>query len=310
MSAPEFITVPLKVYADPLIGHAGKLLYGRLKLYAGKDGRAYPKHDTLGAELGLSNRQVRYVLMELRAGGWIDWTRTRTSCVYTVFPDRQKTADQARQDIADLVAENCRSRSAENCRQKRSIENHHQNRGTEKPPVPEQGKTVFKSQVADDDEKPAKTYASPEAELKAIYRDKTSSEISPDVERRIWESVELSECPRDKFVEALRPHVPNNWKNPGGFLTSFARRIRSIRKPEPSPAESSIPDDPPKNEHGRCSACGGIGYKHWDEDPAAREYCACQLGRDLKEADSRRKPQPEVVAVFDAETVHEMAVQP
>ena len=129
---PEFIMVPLTVYADPLIGHAAKLIYGRLRLYAGKDGRAYPKHERLGGEIGLADRQIRYVLMELRAAGWIDWTRTRASCVYTVFSDRQKSADQARQDIADLMAEKCRSRSAEKCRQKRSIENHHQKRSMEK----------------------------------------------------------------------------------------------------------------------------------------------------------------------------------
>ena len=115
MSAADFIIVPGNVLRDSIIGPAAKLLYGRLKRYAGKDGKAYPKHETLASEICLADRQVRYLLMELRAAGWIDWVRTRTSCVYTVHSDRQKSADQARQDIADLNAVKCRSRSAVKC---------------------------------------------------------------------------------------------------------------------------------------------------------------------------------------------------
>src|ERR1019366_1604651 len=132
MSAADFIIVPGNVLRDSIIGPAAKLLYGRLKRYAGKDGKAYPKHETLASEICLADRQVRYLLMELRAAGWIDWVRTRTSCVYTVHSDRQKSADQARQDIADLNAVKCRSRSAVKCLQKSSIEDHHQKRSIEK----------------------------------------------------------------------------------------------------------------------------------------------------------------------------------
>lgn len=130
---PDFVAIPYAVFVDPNLSHAAKLTYGRLKLYAGEDGRAFPKHETLASEVCLRDRQLRTVLSELQAAGWIEWRRARTNCVYTVFPDRQKTAtlnDPDRQKTATqsggklpiTSAENCHSRVAENCLQKRSTE--------------------------------------------------------------------------------------------------------------------------------------------------------------------------------------------
>jgi hypothetical protein len=140
-----------------------------------------------------------------------------------------------------------------------------------------------------DDEKPktareGEIYAHPEDELKAIYREKTGDEISPDVERRVWELVEIRGVPRKQFMDELRKHVPNAWKNPAGFLTNFARKIGSVATPEPAPPAEP---EPPKNGNGRCSGCNGIGYAHWDADLAARVYCDCRMGRELKRVDAR-----------------------
>jgi hypothetical protein len=89
---PDFIAIPYQVFIDKHLRPTSKLVYGRLRLYAGKDGRCYPKHQTLASELGITDRQIRTVLQELRIRGWIDWIKARTSCLYTVHSDRKKTS--------------------------------------------------------------------------------------------------------------------------------------------------------------------------------------------------------------------------
>jgi hypothetical protein len=80
------------------------------------------------------------------------------------------------------------------------------------------------------DEKPEgvpRTYGNPQDELRAIYREKTGAEISADVESRVWEAAELRDYSMQRFVEELRPHVANAWRNPAGFLTNFARKFEA-----------------------------------------------------------------------------------
>jgi hypothetical protein len=107
-----FVQVPLVVLHDRSVSHAAKLAYARLLLYAGRDGLCNPAQETLAAEVCLRPRQVRTVLSELKARGWITWKRTRTSCWYEItgpVPDRQKTADQIGRKLPVRAAENCRS---------------------------------------------------------------------------------------------------------------------------------------------------------------------------------------------------------
>jgi hypothetical protein len=99
----------------------------------------------------------------------------------------------------------------------------------------------------------------------------------------VWETVELRGVPLAEFMEQLRPHVANHWKNPPGFLTNFARKIGAVAMPGPPAAPAPTPE-PPKNANGRCSVCKGIGYT----DLAAKAYCTCRLGRDLKRTEERR----------------------
>lgn len=130
-----------------------------------------------------------------------------------------------------------------------ATENHHQNqhiKPTEKKPS---------SQPSVDDEKPkpkptpehapeGQKYASPEAELRDIYRTKTGEEISRDLKQRIWDTVETRGVTHTEFMEELRSHVPNEWKNPAGFLTDFAKKIN--RKKAGSTATVEIPARSPK----------------------------------------------------------------
>ena len=151
--------------------------------------------------------------------------------------------------------------------------------------------------------------ASPVDELEDIYRTKVGVAISPDLERRIWETVELRGVSRLFFMEQLRPHVANVWKNPAGFLTNFARKIGSVATPEPEPVEAREPEalEPPKNENGRCSMCSGCGFilRHVEgqERPQASDlYCDCRFGRELERCDrlhngAPKVPKPELTAM-------------
>ncbi len=130
----------------------------------------------------------------------------------------------------------------------------------------------------DDDGEPEATesiaYTTPKEELQHIYRTKTGSEISRDLLNRISESCELRGVTLASYMEALRPHVPNAWRNPGGFLTDFARKIHLK-----SPANRLIPELAPValtiKETPRCDECRGTG-RHGEG------YCGCQLGRELE----------------------------
>jgi hypothetical protein len=57
--------VPLWLLQHGEVSAGAKLLYGRLMLYAGKSGRAYPNQATLASDLDISTRQVRRYVQEL-----------------------------------------------------------------------------------------------------------------------------------------------------------------------------------------------------------------------------------------------------
>jgi hypothetical protein len=61
----EVICVPLGLLPDRSLSAGAKLLYGRLLRYAGKNGKCYPSVATLACDLGVTERQVRFYLIEL-----------------------------------------------------------------------------------------------------------------------------------------------------------------------------------------------------------------------------------------------------
>lgn len=85
----EDIAIPYALFADHATSHAAKLTYGRLRLYAGTNGKCSPTHEILAKEIGICTRQLRTVLAELRDAGWIGWQRTRDASVYSVHVERQ-----------------------------------------------------------------------------------------------------------------------------------------------------------------------------------------------------------------------------
>jgi DNA-directed RNA polymerase subunit RPC12/RpoP len=97
-SGPDFIKVPIKVLRDARLAPAAKLLYGRLVLFLGKTGIHQPGHERLALEIGVTPRQVRYLLAQLRKCGYIDSRRTqRGTCRYRIL-ERQNSAVQDLQD--------------------------------------------------------------------------------------------------------------------------------------------------------------------------------------------------------------------
>ena len=72
-------------------------------------------------------------------------------------------------------------------------------------------------------------YSNPRDELKAIYLEKTGQRISKAVLMRFFDTIEVAAVPIAEAMDELRTnHVPNAWSNPDGFLTHFARNIRTI----------------------------------------------------------------------------------
>ena len=140
----------------------------------------------------------------------------------------------------------------------------------------------FQSKIDDDGKRTTVdfvTYASPEDELCTIYRNKTGTEITRDILNRISELCELRNVSLAVFVAAIRPHVPNHWKNPAGFLTDFAKRFRS-KTHSARIAEFKGSSGAEDKQWRRCVKCRGIG-KHADG------YCECPMGQDLKRVEQR-----------------------
>jgi hypothetical protein len=283
--AVGFIPIPLEIVRDPNLSPSAKLVYGRLKLYAGKDGRCFVKHKTLGAEVCLENRQLRTVLAELRAAGWIDWRRGRTNCHYTIHSVRQKTADQDRQKSANVTGGKPPVRSAENRQQKRRSENHHPKQESEKRtasrlkrPTSEMAlpqKPGFESQISDDDSDLPLPGESPEDEIKRL----TAERGDPLSEKDWWDIKAMAETRGITLIDLSALARKNNgaWHSSAAGLRWLIRNYRV--KATTAERVASAREAPPLNG-GRCSKCQGLGRL------SEGEYCECLMGRDLKTADS------------------------
>ena len=57
--------VPMEVLRIEQLSHGAKLLYGLLRLYAGRNGRCFPSRDRLARDMGVKRRTVSAYLREL-----------------------------------------------------------------------------------------------------------------------------------------------------------------------------------------------------------------------------------------------------
>lgn len=90
----------------------------------------------------------------------------------------------------------------------------------------EKNKRFSGSKKPDDDAKPklgGQEYASARDELKAIHHAKTGEYPTTQFLDRLEGFLSLQAKTFDDYLDVLRPHLGNTWKNPGGFLTHLAK---------------------------------------------------------------------------------------
>lgn len=106
-NGPEFALIPLSVMRDPHLLPAAKLLFARLKLFAGKDGICHPSHETLAGEIAVKPRQIRNLLGQLRQYGYVDWKRTKRDTCNYVIQERHSSAAESGNAVPHRVALQC-----------------------------------------------------------------------------------------------------------------------------------------------------------------------------------------------------------
>ncbi len=65
------VFIPNALLAHKDLSQSAKLMWGRLAQYAGKDGRCFPKIETLGEDIGISGSMARKVIRELKSKQFI-----------------------------------------------------------------------------------------------------------------------------------------------------------------------------------------------------------------------------------------------
>ncbi len=181
----------------------------------------------------------------------------------------------------------------------KGTEHHHQKgNGTEKkrterardefaPEHPGAASTALSFQrSADDEENPGEGYASPEDELKAIYRAKAGESITIAVLDAIRANLEFTGVSFDEFVAEVRKHQVNSWRNPAGFLRALSKRFHARTRPARAPVTAS---EAAVNNY-RCEVCGstipGHGARLIDGEVvpcscASPEYITHQRARGI-----------------------------
>jgi Helix-turn-helix domain len=294
--APEFIAIPYPVFRDASLSPSAKLVYGRLKFFAGEDGRCFPKHETLAAEACLANRHLRNVLQELRAAGWISWTRTRTSCVYLVHSDRQNTADLDRHDSADLIGNKLPIKIGRILPIEKKYRKSSSKRPGEKRSTPEQDtrpgavKAQTISQKKADDEAPATRaqLQNPEMEFRARLSERHGATVDAAAILRDVRA-DLGDVGLTAFLEAESKATTNPaaLRNPHGHYRRLARRLarangtdglvaalETATQLQAAISEGNRPQAP------RCTCADGA--------LPGGGYCTCKTGAARRQLDEMR----------------------
>jgi hypothetical protein len=295
-------------------------LYGRLRLYAWKDGKCFAKHATLASEIGLrSDRQVRNLLDQLRQLRLIEWQRGRYSNHYVVLnPDRKwisgLTGNGFPLSDRKRISDRIESSSIEDFKRSPSPTPPPPGAGPRaKPPrKPEAsaGKTKIKKSNSDDDEKTKpRPHALTEAEFRAELIERHGATFDAD---RCLANVrrQLEKCSGLSLTDFLQydaeyTTAPDAIRNPCGYYVGLAKELRSSAVAAvldgayaPLRNGEAAPPEPPRDEHGRCAACRGVGkllFSGSEKSTPDGAYCTCRLGRDLaklarRDAEAAKKP--------------------
>jgi DNA-directed RNA polymerase subunit RPC12/RpoP len=144
-----------------------------------------------------------------------------------------------------------------------------------------------KTQLVDDDEPGAGVaYASPEDELKAIFKAKAGHNIGVEVLDAIRANILASGIDMGDFVAEVKKHVKNPWRNPPGFLRDLSRKYRAKILETTAPVTAA---EAAQRSY-RCSICGsrvqGAGARLEKEQfvpcvCASPEYVARQRARGV-----------------------------
>jgi len=131
-----------------------------------------------------------------------------------------------------------------------------------------------------DDEKPKAEYASARDEVKAIYLAKTGENPTFLLMDRIEVILVNKGNTFDDYLQLLRPHIPNTWKNPAGLLTHIAQT--GFAGPGTPPEEKPKPKCPTcsaDNQQGAILQNGAIVACPDCSTPAWREELARKLAK-------------------------------
>lgn len=137
--------IPNALLKYPGLTPSAKLAWARLAQYAGKDGVAHPKVETLAGEISLSDRQTRTVLTELVDRGFIKKIKAMGEQRLMHFPDQyvfiwHEIFDQKRESGPEV---DCRSGEEVDCRSntRESFQENHKTNGGAKPNPKDKNKT-------------------------------------------------------------------------------------------------------------------------------------------------------------------------
>ncbi len=133
------------------------------------------------------------------------------------------------------------------------------------------------------DDKTKPKYATPKDELVALMAGAMGHKPEIGLFRKICEVVELRGGTIAEYTADMAERIKRLREPPGeGFFLSEAAKVGSI---EVAPVlDPKI--EQPKNGHGRCAICNGIGQTD-------SGFCSCQMGQDLAKVAARKKQHQE-----------------
>jgi hypothetical protein len=119
-----FIPNAIAKYRD--LSPGAKICLGRLHQYAGENGKAFPSHETLAAEIGVKERMVRNYIKELKEKSFIKVVHSQTSNHYyfiwhDILEDSLRVNNSTRQDIATPAGKELPPQPARDCQGRESL---------------------------------------------------------------------------------------------------------------------------------------------------------------------------------------------
>lgn len=299
-----FIKTPVDLMTIPGLSARLMMLYGRLRLHAGKDGSCHPLHATIAQELGIRDRTwVLRLLERLRELKLIEWERRGPHAnQYRILqPDLEWITRQIaerkriRKDVVSRpqLDVHCRPHLdvADRPHRKDSSSKEEVSKRGSTPPPPSPGSRIRTPteprkpnlKKTDDDEKPKTAAADPEAEFRRRTTERHGASFDAgaalgSVRRQLAPCGGLTLADFLAYDQAQT--TGNHFSNPGGYYVALAKQLvratrdqtlASLRRPH-AQAEQA---EPVRNQYGRCQVCGGPGVL------PSGGFCTCQTGRDL-----------------------------